>query len=123
MLSFGKYKGKSLKQVIKNDVKYAQWIWKHKSNNSMISKLDIEDKKTLQYVITPLIHIRLVASTTEEIITELKNRGLLLDCYFDENKCYIKSVYCTTETYRYKENKIDAFYELVHHFYTYSALY
>ena len=115
MLRFGKYKGKTLKDVIQTNVQYVQWLYKH----SMTHKLDKDDCLTLEYVLSPLKDIRLISSTTNELIIELKKRGLLKHIEYDKNKCLIDSVFLKHEIE--KEN-IDIFFEIVFHFYTFSAL-
>ena len=115
MLRFGKHKGKTLKDVIQTDVQYVQWLYKH----SMTHKLDKDDCLTLEYVLSPLKDIRLISSTTNELIIELKKRGLLKHIEYNNNKCLIDSVFLKHEIE--KEN-IDIFYEIVFHFYTFSAL-
>lgn len=115
MLRFGKHKGKTLKDVIQTDVQYVQWLCKH----SMTHKLDKEDCLTLEYVLTPLKDIRLISSNTNELINELKKRGLLKHIEYNNNKCLIDSVFLKHEIE--KEN-IDVFFEIVFHFHTFSAL-
>ena len=115
MLRFGKHKGKTLKDVIQTDVHYVQWLYKH----SMAHKLDKDDCLTLEYVLSSLKDIRLISSTTNELIIELKKRGLLKHIEYNKNKCLIDSVFLKHEIE--KEN-IDIFFEIVSHFYIFSAL-
>ena len=115
MLRFGKHKGKTLKDVIQTDVQYVQWLYKH----SMTYKLDKDDRLTLEYVLRPLKDIRLISSNTNELIIELKKRGLLKHIEYNNNKCLIDSVFLKHEIE--KEN-IDVFFEIVSHFYIFSTL-
>lgn len=115
MLRFGKHKGKTLKDVIQTDVNYAYWLYKH----SMVHKLDKDDCLTLEYVLSPLKYIRLISSTTNELIIELKKRGLLKHIEYNNNKCLIDSVFLKHEI---EKEDIDVFFEIVFHFHTFSAL-
>lgn len=115
MLMFGKHKGKILKDVIQTDVNYAYWLYKH----SMAHKLDEVDRITLRYVLNPLKDIRLMSSNTNELIEELKERGLLKNIEYDNHRCFIESVFIKHEVQ--KEN-LDLYYEIVYHFYVFSSL-
>ncbi len=73
MLSFGKYKGKSIKDVLKNDSQYVRWLIK----SNLIHKLDESDKETISYYQEPLKGIDVKNISEEDLIDILKQRGLL----------------------------------------------
>ena len=73
MLSFGKYKGKSIKDVLRNDTQYVRWLIK----TDLIHKLDETDKETVSYYLEPLKGIDVKNISEEELINILRKRGLL----------------------------------------------
>lgn len=77
MLSFGKHKGKCIKEVLKNDSQYVRWLIK----TNLIHKLDDEDKETISYYRTPLKDINLNDISEQGLIDILKQRGLLFRAY------------------------------------------
>ena len=77
MLSFGKYKGKSIKDVLKNDSQYVRWLIK----TNLIHKLDESDKETISYYQEPLKGIDVKNISEEDLIDILKQRGLLFSAY------------------------------------------
>ena len=93
MLTFGKYKGKSLKEILKFDKQYVKWLIKEKE-----CKLDNEDLQMIHFFKNPLADIDIDNISTEELITTLKGRNLLYcayDYYDDEGAIHYKidSVY------------------------------
>ena len=84
MLTFGKYKGKSLLNVIKEDYSYFNWMIKNIED--IESKFDNEDKTTLFKFTKPLEylnekHPNLWKMDVSIIICTLKKEGIL--DYFD----------------------------------------
>lgn len=77
MLNFGKYKGKSIKEILKNDKQYVKWL----IEANIINKLDKDDKETISYYQNPLKDINLNTITEDDLINILKQRGLLFKAY------------------------------------------
>jgi hypothetical protein len=77
MLTFGKYKGKSLKEILKFDKQYIKWLIKE----NLAHKLDKEDAQMIYFFKHPLIDIDIDNISEEELITTLKNRNLLYCAY------------------------------------------
>ena len=77
MLTFGKYKGKSIKEILKFDRQYIKWL----IGVDIIHKLDKEDKETISYYQNPLKDINLNTITEGDLIDILRQRGLLLRAY------------------------------------------
>lgn len=50
MLNFGKYKGLSIKEVLRKDTQYVRWLIK----TNLTHKLDETDKETVSYYLEPL---------------------------------------------------------------------
>lgn len=73
MLSFGKYKGQNIKDVLKNDRQYVKWLIK----TNLTHKLDEADKETISYYLEPLKGIDVKNISEEDLISILKQRGLL----------------------------------------------
>ena len=73
MLSFGKYKGQSIKDVLRKDSQYVKWLIK----TNLIHKLDETDKETISYYLEPLKGIDVKNIGEEDLISILKQRGLL----------------------------------------------
>jgi hypothetical protein len=97
MLRFGKHKGKSIKEVLKNDSQYVRWLIK----TNLIHKLDDEDKETISYYITPLKDINLNDITEQGLIDILKQRGLLFTAYEYGDRNYDTIHYTIDSVYGY----------------------
>ena len=50
MLTFGKYKGQSIKDILKKDSQYVRWLIR----TNLTYKLDETDKETISYYQEPL---------------------------------------------------------------------
>ena len=77
MFNFGKYKGHTIKDVLKNDRQYVRWLIK----NELTHRLDEEDKETISFFINPLKDIDVENITEQDLINILKQRGLLFCAY------------------------------------------
>jgi hypothetical protein len=73
MLNFGKYKGQSIKDVLRKDSQYVKWLIK----TNLIHKLDETDKETISYYLEPLKDIDVKNISEEDLIDILRKRGLL----------------------------------------------
>lgn len=97
MLSFGKHKGKSIKEVLKNDTQYVRWLIKA----NLIHKLDDTDKETISYYLEPLKDINVNIISEEDLIDTLKQRGLLFNAYDYLDRNYETIHYTIDSVYGY----------------------
>jgi hypothetical protein len=97
MLSFGKYKGQSIKDVLKNDTQYVRWLIK----TNLTYKLDETDKETISYYQEPLKDIDVKNISEEDLIDILKQRGLLFSAYEYGDRNYETIHYTIDSVYGY----------------------
>lgn len=122
MLRFGKHKGKSIKEVLKDDRQYVRWLIK----TNLIHKLDDEDKETISYYKTPLKDINLNDITEQGLIDILKQRGLLFNAYDYCDRNYETIHYTIDSVYGYQCGSISSMCnigiqsslkrDIIHHF-------
>lgn len=113
MITFGKHKGKSLKEVIQTGIDYACWLYTHKI--LLKHELDDNDKQTFFYVFNPLADIN-PNGYIDELITKLKERGLLKHIEYDDNRCIIESVYAKEEIQKENLNTLEVYWAIRDHF-------
>lgn len=77
MLTFGKYKGKSIKNILSFDRQYVKWLIKE----NLECKLDKEDLQMVYFFKNPLVDIDINYISEEELISTLKDRNLLYCAY------------------------------------------
>jgi hypothetical protein len=104
MLSFGKYKGKSIKDVLKNDSQYVRWLIK----TNLTYKLDETDKETISYYLEPLKDIDVKNINEEDLIDILKQRGLLFSAYEYGDRNYETIHYTIDSVYGYQCGSISS---------------
>jgi hypothetical protein len=111
MITFGKHKGKSLKEVIQTNIHYVYWLYTHQM--LLKHELDDDDKQTYFYVFNPLVDID---GYIDELITKLKERGLLKHIEYDDNRCIIESVYAKEEMQKENLNTLEVYWAIRNHF-------
>jgi hypothetical protein len=104
MLSFGKHKGKSIKDVLKNDAQYVRWLIK----TNLTYKLDETDKETISYYLEPLKDIDVKNISEEDLIDILKQRGLLFSAYEYGDRNYETIHYTIDSVYGYQCGSISS---------------
>lgn len=117
MITFGKHKGKSLKEVIQTDIYYAYWLYTHLT--ILKHELDDDDKQTFFYIFNPLEDIS-SRGYIDELVTKLKERGLLKHIEYDDNKCIIESVYAKEEIQKENLNTFEVYWATRNHFFRYT---
>lgn len=104
MLSFGKYKGQSIKEVLKKDSQYVRWLIK----TNLTHKLDEVDKETISYYLEPLKGIDVKNISEEDLISILKQRGLLFSAYEYGDRNYETIHYTIDSVYGYQCGSISS---------------
>lgn len=98
MLSFGKYKGQSIKDVLKKDSQYVRWLIK----TNLTHMLDETDKETISYYLEPLKGIDVKNIKEDDLIDILKQRGLLFSAYEYGDRNYETIHYTIDSVYGYQ---------------------
>ena len=104
MLNFGKYKGKSIKDILKSDSQYVRWLIK----TNLTHKLDETDKETISYFLEPLKDIDVKNIREEDLIDILKQRGLLFSAYEYGDRNYETIHYTIDSVYGYQCGSISS---------------
>ena len=82
-------------------------------------ELDDDDKQTFFYVFYPLADIE--SGYIDELITKLKERGLLKHIEYDNNRCIIESVYAKEEIQKENLNTLEVYCATRNHFIRYTS--
>lgn len=72
-MTFGKYKGTSVKEILAFDLRYILWCIDNIDN--IMQRLDDADKQMLKYLLKPLEGIK--SKKVEDIVSALEERGIL----------------------------------------------
>jgi len=89
-MTFGKYKGTSVKEILTFDLQYILWCIDNIDN--LMQRLDDADKQMLKYLLKPLEGIK--SKKVEDILSALEERGILstYSDYVDSNDDIIFSI-------------------------------
>ena len=104
MLTFGKYKGQSIKDVLKKDSQYVRWLIK----TNLTHMLDETDKETISYYLEPLKGIDVKNIKEDDLIDILKQRGLLFSAYEYGDRNYETIHYTIDSVYGYQCGSISS---------------